>query len=69
MPPGTSRSRTASRATASSPEPGLSLKLHEPRVRHALVQRARERVSRGYYDRADVTRALVDALLVELAPR
>jgi hypothetical protein len=47
----------------------LPLKLHEPRIRHSLVERARERVRRGYYDRADVTRALVDALLVELAPR
>ena len=47
----------------------MPLQLHEPRIRHALVQRARERVSRGYYDRADVTRALVEALLVELAPR
>jgi hypothetical protein len=33
------------------------------------VERAKERVRRGYYDRADVTRALVEALLVELAPR
>ena len=69
MPPGTSRSRKASRATASPPEAVLPLKLEGPRIRHALVQRARERVSRGYYDRADVTRALVEALLVELAPR
>ena len=68
MPPGTSRSRTESRATASRPET-VPLKLAEPRIRHALVERARERVRRGYYDRADVTRALVDALLVELAPR
>ena len=70
MPPGTSRSRKATRTTASSPpEAILPLKLEGPRIRHALVQRARERVSRGYYDRADVTRALVEALLVELAPR
>lgn len=69
MPPGTSRSRTESRATASRPEAVLPLKLAEPRIRHALVERARERVRRGYYDRADVTRALVEALLVELAPR
>ena len=45
----------------------MPLKLHEAKVRTALVDRARERVRRGYYDRADVTRALVEALLVELA--
>jgi hypothetical protein len=43
------------------------LKLHEAPIRTALVERARERVRRGFYDRADVTRALVEALLVELA--
>ena len=47
----------------------MILKLHEPQVRHALVERARERVRRGFYDRADVTRALVEALLVDLALR
>ena len=37
------------------------------RVRGAMVERARERVRLGYYDRADVTRALVEALLNDLA--
>ena len=45
----------------------MQLKLLEAPVRLALVDRARERVRRGFYDRADVTRALVEALLVELA--
>ena len=39
---------------------------HEP-LRAAMVERARERVRSGYYDRADVTRALVEALLNDLA--
>jgi hypothetical protein len=38
-----------------------------PPVRAALVERARERVRLGFYDRADVTRALVEALLNDLA--
>jgi hypothetical protein len=38
-----------------------------PPLRAALVERARERVRLGFYDRADVTRALVEALLNELA--
>ena len=41
----------------------------DPRVRPERIAQARERIRRGYYDRADVTRALVEALLVELAPR
>jgi hypothetical protein len=45
----------------------MPLRLHEPPIRSALVERARERVRRGFYDRADVTRALVDALLNDLA--
>jgi hypothetical protein len=36
-------------------------------VRAALVERARERVRLGFYDRADITRALVEALLNDLA--
>jgi hypothetical protein len=47
----------------------MPLKLHEPSIRNALVERARERVRRGYYDRADVTRALVEALLSDLVLR
>lgn len=47
----------------------MPLKLHEPKIRSALVERARERVRRGYYDRADVTRALVEALLSDLVLR
>ena len=53
----------------------MPLELHEPRIRHSLVERARERVREarariegGYYDRADVRRALAEALLVEFAP-
>ena len=38
-----------------------------PPVRTALVERARARVRRGFYDRPDVTRALVEALLNDLA--
>jgi len=38
-----------------------------PPVRTALVERARERVRLGFYDRPDVTRALVEALLNDLA--
>jgi len=38
-----------------------------PPVRTALVERARERVRRGFYDRPHVTRALVEALLNDLA--
>ncbi len=45
----------------------MLLHVHESKVRTALVERARERVSRGFYDRADVTRALVEALLADLA--
>jgi hypothetical protein len=40
-----------------------------PRVRAQLVERARERVRQRFYDRADVTRALIDALLNDLALR
>ena len=39
---------------------------HTP-VRAALVERARERVRLGFYDRADITRALVEALLNDFA--
>ena len=45
----------------------MLLRLHESPIRTALVERARERVSRGFYDRAEVTRALVEALLADLA--
>ena len=37
------------------------------RVREDLVARARERVRSGFYDREDVTRALVEALVLDLA--
>jgi len=37
-----------------------------PPVRAALVERARERVRLGFYDRPDITRALVEALLNDL---
>ncbi len=49
---------------ANAPVPGRA---ELERVRGAMVERARERVRLGYYDRADVTRALVEALLHELA--
>jgi hypothetical protein len=45
-------------------EPGREA--HE-RVREALVARARQRVRAGFYDRADVTRALIEALYADLA--
>lgn len=45
----------------------MPLRLHESPIRTALVERARERVRRGFYDRADVTRALVEALMGDLA--
>ena len=40
-----------------------------PPVRKQLVERAQERVRQRFYDRADVTRALIDALLNDLALR
>jgi len=39
----------------------------DPRVRPERIAQARERIRRGYYDRGDVRRALVEALLVEFA--
>jgi len=38
------------------------------RVRPDRVREARARIAGGYYDRADVRRALAEALLVELVP-
>ena len=38
-----------------------------PTLRPDRVAQARERIHGHYYDRADVRRALVEALLVELA--
>jgi len=37
-------------------------------VRPERVREARARIEGGYYDRADVRRALAEALLVEFAP-
>jgi hypothetical protein len=37
-------------------------------VRPDRVRAARARIASGYYDRADVRRALAEALLVELVP-
>ena len=39
----------------------------DPRVRPERIAQARERIRQRYYDRGDVRRALVEALLVELA--
>jgi hypothetical protein len=39
----------------------------DPRVRPERIAQARERIRQRYYDRVDVRRALVEALLVELA--
>lgn len=39
----------------------------DPRVRPERIAQVRERIRQRYYDRGDVRRALVEALLVELA--
>lgn len=39
----------------------------DPRVRPERVAQARERIRLGFYERADVTRALIEAMLVEFA--
>jgi hypothetical protein len=39
----------------------------DPRVRPDRVAQAKERIRLRYYERPDVTRALVEAVLVELA--
>lgn len=39
----------------------------DPRVRPDRIAQARERIRQRYYDRSDVRRALVEALLVEFA--
>jgi hypothetical protein len=38
-----------------------------PRVRPDRIAQVRERIRRRYYERPDVQRALVEAMLVELA--
>jgi len=43
-------------------EPAVDLK-----VRPERIAQARERIRRRYYDRADVTRALVESLLADFA--
>ncbi len=39
----------------------------DPRLRPERIARARERIRQRYYDRCDVRRALIEALLVECA--
>ena len=39
----------------------------DPRVRPERIALAKERIRQHYYDRSDVRRALVEALIVELA--
>ncbi len=46
--------------------PAAAAEPADPRVRPERVARARERIRRRYYERADVTSALVEALLVEI---
>lgn len=46
--------------------PALAAETADPRVRPERVAQARERIRRRYYERADVTSALVEALLVEI---
>ena len=51
-------------ALALVPAPGTTA---APTLRPDRIARARERIRGDYYDRADVRRALVEALLVEIA--
>lgn len=56
----------------SSPRVSLSLvpassPATDPRVRPERIAQARERIRRGYYDRPDVRRALVEAMIAEFA--
>ena len=39
----------------------------DPRVRPERIAQVRERIRRGYYERDEVQRALIEAMLVELA--
>lgn len=39
----------------------------DPSLRPERIAQAKERINRGYYERADVRRALVEAMLVEFA--
>lgn len=64
----TRRPEASARPAALRLVPALALAgTADPDLRPDRVAAAKERIRRRYYDREDVTRALVEALLVEIA--